>query len=375
MSEQVNKTEKKQYNFFVRTFIPNKNDNIVTIITKITVFICIIVFAICLYKVLPELIAQEKDKKMNEDIKNKIELNASGTFSIDKEKIDSIKQEVPEILDKFIDLYAENDELIGWIKVGHRIDYPVMMSKNENDFYLHHNFNKDYTESGSIFCDNHIVPCTDASNLIIYGHYFIGSDEYFSTLPYYDPNSMRSQEAFLEYYKQYPTLRFDTLYEEGTYKIFAGMYININRVDGYAYPYHTKRTFENEYQFMDFMGNIMDRSMFYTDVDVEYGDKILTLSTCYWHPLGRDYDTRFVLFARKVREGESPEVDVDKVTINPSPLYFDTYYNISGLKWEGRKWDLSLVKDFDKYTDIIDSQDNVELSVMPEKTETDKKEP
>ena len=62
-----------------------------------------------------------------------------------------------------------------------------------------------------------------------------------------------------------------------------------------------------------------------------------------------------------MREGESVEPDRSKITVNPSPLFFDTYYK-RGLAypWEGRNWDLSLVKDFDKYSDKVDSLDNME---------------
>jgi sortase B len=74
----------------------------------------------------------------------------------------------------------------------------------------------------------------------------------------------------------------------------------------------------------------MDRSLFFTDVDLEYGDELLTLSTCYY-PLTKDAaDTRFVVFARRLREGESAEVDTSKAVENSNPLYFDTYYKMNG---------------------------------------------
>ena len=83
----------------------------------------------------------------------------------------------------------------------------------------------------------------------------------------------------------------------------------------------------------------MDRSLFFTDVDLEYGDELLTLSTCYY-PLTKDAaDTRFVVFARRVREGESAEVDTSKAVENSNPLYFDTYYKMNGGSWNGRNWD------------------------------------
>jgi sortase B len=77
----------------------------------------------------------------------------------------------------------------------------------------------------------------------------------------------------------------------------------------------------------------------FTDVDIEYGDHILTLSTCYW-PFGHE-TTRVVLFARKVRDGESSEVNVDKASYNLGFLPFTLQANRLGNTWNGRTWDTS----------------------------------
>ena len=360
MSEHL----KKEKNLFVRMFIPTPGDTAGAIIRKTIFILCIAVVIFCAARVLPEYLRRSEDAHLIEDLAEKVEMNASGSFSVDEQKMDEIKQEVPEILDKFVDLYAENSDIVGWLTVGggeHLISYPVMMREDDTEYYLFRNFNKEDSISGSIFCDNHVLPFTDANNLLIYGHN-MSSGEYFGKLTYYNPYSTHAN-TFLEYYKQYPTLKFDTLWEEGTYKIFAGIFINTEDKDGYPYPYFQKRRFTNELEFMDFMGNIMDRSTFYTGVDVEYGDKIVTLSTCYYYPTGKNVDARFALFARKVREGEDPSVDVSKIVINPNPLFFDTYYRVVGGSWKGRTWNVDypwLVKDFDKYTDVIDSLDEVE---------------
>lgn len=343
----------------MRLFVPLKEDNTFVRIRKIIFIAAILVVIICGLCILANQATRAEDLHMNEDLQQMAQLNAEGTFSIESEKVEEIKAEVPEILDKFVELYNENSDIVGWLTVGDCISYPVMMNEEETDYYLYRNFYKQDSVSGSIFCDNHVLPITDANNLVIYGHN-MASGEYFANLNYYNPMSSRGEQSFINYYQEFPTLEFDTLYEEGTYKIFAGMYINTREEDGYPYPYYKKRQFKTEADFMDFMGNIMDRSLFYTDVDVEYGDQILTLSTCFWYPFEQDLDLRFVLFARKVRDGESADVDVSKLTINDDPLLFDTYYERMGGSWGGRNWDLSLVKDFDKYSDKVDSLDNYE---------------
>lgn len=358
MSEHL-KTKKR--NALVALFIPNGSDNIGAIIRKIVVLVAFAVAIACGIYVMTDFGQRKADENMNEDIREKLELNASGSFSISPQKVEEVKKEQPQIMDKFIDIYAQNSDLIGWIKIGHYIDYPVLLNKDDLDYYLTHNFNKEESVSGSVFIDNHIEPFTDANNLVVYAHN-MASGEYFATLNYYNPYSSK-KAGVSDYYKKYPTFNFDTLYEEGTYKIFAAMYINVDEQNGYPYPYHQKRQFKTEYEFMDFMGNIMDRSVFYTGVDVEYGDQIITLSTCFWLPFARDQlDARFAIFARKLRDGESPDVDTSKFTLNSDPLMFDLYYRTFGGSWGGRKWDLSLVKDFDKYSDQIDSLDEKEPS-------------
>lgn len=360
MSDHLN----KQQNVLVRMFVPTRGDSRGTVIRKTATVLCIVVAIVCAVVVVLEFTRRSEDAQMIDDLTDLMSASASGSFSIDEDKVEEIKQKEPEILDKFIDLYAENDEIVGWITVGggsRLISYPVMMNEDDTEYYLYRNFYKEDSISGSVFCDNHVLPFTDANNLLIYGHN-MASGEYFAKLTYYNPYSAHAND-FLEHYKKYPTLQFDTIWEEGTYKIFAGMFINVEEDDGYVYAYHRKRQFKSELEFMDFMGNIMDRSTFYTAVDVEYGDQIVSLSTCYYYPTGNDVESRFVLLARKVREGEDPSVDVDKVVVNPDPLFFDAYYRIVGGSWGGRTWDVDypwLVKDFDKYTDVIDSLGNTQ---------------
>lgn len=48
-------------------------------------------------------------------------------------------------------------------------------------------------------------------------------------------------------------------------------------------------------------------------VDVQYGDELITLSTCL---STSSKNSRYVLMARKVRPGESAAVEVDQVALN-----------------------------------------------------------
>ena len=89
MSENV-KTKKR--NFFVTMFIPNRSDNIGAIIRKIVVLAAFTVAIVCAVLVLTDFTTRKADENMNEDIREKLELNASGSFSISPQKVDEVKQ-------------------------------------------------------------------------------------------------------------------------------------------------------------------------------------------------------------------------------------------------------------------------------------------
>jgi sortase B len=165
------------------------------------------------------------------------------------------------------------------------------------------------------------------------------SGEFFASLGHYAPNDA-SREP-LAFYKVHPTVMLAT--PDGgsqTYKIFAGILANTQSQHGEVFQYTTKTQFTSADDFNNYIIEIMDRSWFFTDVDLTYGDQILTLSTCYW-PLGESIDTRWVIFARKVRPGESEYVDVTVAERNYQAKLFDYYYSVIGGQWYGSVWDKS----------------------------------
>ncbi len=254
------------------------------------------------------------------------------------------------------DFYNVNNDMVGWINIEIPgevdINEPVVQGEN-NTYYLTHDFNGNEVKEGAIFADfkYKFTTRTRPANIILYGHN-MASGRSFAKLTRYcvwNTSKITGQRLGISQYIASPTIKFDTVWEQGTYKIFAAMFVNTQTKNGSVFKYYKQRKIPNEKQFYDYIGNIMDRSMICTDVDLEYGDELLTLSTCYY-PLGKENaDTRFVVFARRVREGESEEVDTSKAYENPDPLYFDYYYQVRGGSWGGRNWDTSKVKGFDEF--------------------------
>ena len=60
---------------------------------------------------------------------------------------------------------------------------------------------------------------------------------------------------------------------------YYGMVIGLGMLAGIAIAcWKAKHTGQNEEEYMDFVNQIKNMSVIDTDVDVEYGDKLLTLS-------------------------------------------------------------------------------------------------
>lgn len=254
----------------------------------------------------------------------------------------------------FEDLLAINPDIVGWLTIDGVVNLPVMQT-TDNEYYLTHDFYNKPSKTGTLYVDYHnkVTAGGKPDNTVIYGHNDAGA-EYFGGLPNYFNYSMTTGDPNnISFYKNHPTVTYNTIYKNSTYKIFAGILTNVYDEDGTVFPYHTVRSFGSKSEFDNYCANILDRSNFINpDVDLQYGDKLLTLSTCMWNYgtpsiSAGEAHLRWVVFAREVRDGESASVDVSKAYANPDPLFYDAYYNnYAGGSWGGRKWPKELIKDF-----------------------------
>lgn len=344
-------------NIFLRVakyLLPWKNDSVVEIVRKVIFLTAAVVLAVSLISIAISAIDRADDAQDNNSLSEIYHGTTSGstTVQIDTPKREEIKKENPDVLEDFLPLLEINDDIIGWFTLGDEenpvIDY-VVVQGDDNDFYLTHNFKQEKSIGGAIFADSRdpITAESRPANIILYGHN-MASGEYFAKLMrYYNYRAYGNNG--MEFYNKYPTLTFSTLYKKSTYKIFAGMLVNTRYSEGEVFDYLAGRNFSSKEDFDNYVAQILDRSTFLNpDVNLKYGDNLLTMSTCSFD---LDYGTkkhnlRWVLFAREVRDGENPAVDVSKAYENPDPLYFDYYYSIYGGKWGGRKWPAEMIQGF-----------------------------
>lgn len=368
--DDIMTSKKKKPNFFVRALhaiFPAKGDGIGESVRKVIFDVAVVAFVITGGMVVKDIVVEwingasvdptvagwyidlENVEKTaankEEERKQQIEI-IKGTLKMTDAEIEKIEAEKPGIQPSFIKLYSENSDVVGWIRLGSdqdpvvNIDYPVVKGE-DNDYYLDHNYLKQEAQRGAIFADyrNVFEPDRLSANTILYGHNMWNGDTMFAKLSrYYTPKESSDP---LQFYRDHPTVTFNTLYEDAEWKVFACVLFNTQEELGEVYPYLNYRDFPNEASFNEFILDIMDRSVLWTDVDLTYGDEILTLSTCYYPYTKEVADTRVAVFCRKVRDGESAEVDVSKAKRNPDPLKFRFQYEREGGSWGGRKWDSS----------------------------------
>jgi len=80
-----------------------------------------------------------------------------------------------DVLARYQELYLQNEDMVGWISIdGTTINYPVMQTKDNPNYYLKRNFEKEYSDLGTPYIQEDCDLLT-SDNLIIYGHHISGN--------------------------------------------------------------------------------------------------------------------------------------------------------------------------------------------------------
>ena len=203
-------------------------------------------------------------------------------------------------------LVSRNSDCIGWISIENTaVDYPVMHTPDRPQKYLRRNFYQQYSDSGVPFLD---YRCTlDSDNLIIFGHNMRNGTMFSALKDYLNDGHPAS----------HPTILLET--EDGAheFKIFA--VVTVDKLDAW----HSFINAESEDAFNEAVQRIV-RNAYYTDGDVpEYGDRLLTLSTCY----GSTRSSRLIIIAKEekanVWKTESADAGTDGGNSDEGLLRYD----------------------------------------------------
>lgn len=193
--------------------------------------------------------------------------------------------EEAEVSVAFEDLYHKNSDIVAWITIaGTGVNYPVMHTPKKPDYYLYRNFEKEYSVSGVPFLDgkSSLDPATD--NLLIHGHNMKNGSMFAQLLAYQD-------EAFLQ---AHPSIELYTLDGKSTYDIMSVFPTSANKNDA-GFDYHNFIQAKDEEAFNQYVAKAKERTLFETGLEAQYGDQLMTLSTCAYHTA----NGRFVVVAKQ----------------------------------------------------------------------------
>lgn len=163
----------------------------------------------------------------------------------------------------FQNLHNENNDYLFWLYIPNtKIDYPVMMSRDNKD-YLHSSFYKEKLYSGTLFIDALSNKRENQENLIIYGHN-MKDGSMFGTLKKWRSEKYFNEHKFIEIY---------TEKEKRVYLIFAVREVSSNmnllhyKLDGFTNEEYIQDARNNNIHFREFE-------------DQYKNNQIMTLSTC-----------------------------------------------------------------------------------------------
>lgn len=250
----------------------------------------LVVMVVCLFQVGREYCLSMEYSKQQEELKELKEAE-DGVYEINvthakKDKTEEGEfeaglagEEVPVesanavIMDRYASLYEENHDLAGWLTIdGMVIDYPVMQCEDD-EYYLHHDFYGNDSKYGCLYVRGMADIHTPGTNFVIYGHN-MKDGAMFGDLDLY------KEERF---YREHPTISFDTLYEERSYEIVAVFLSQVYGPEEDVFKYYQFYQADTQEEFDYFYDNIKELSLYDTGVTAEFGDTFLTLSTCAYH--------------------------------------------------------------------------------------------
>lgn len=163
----------------------------------------------------------------------------------------------------FQNLHNENNDYLFWLYIPNtKIDYPVMMSRDNKD-YLHSSFYKEKLYSGTLFIDALSNKRENQENLIVYGHN-MKDGSMFGTLKKWRDGKYFHEHKFIEIY---------TEKEKRVYLIFAVREVSSNmsllhyKLDGFTNEEYIQDARNNNIHFREFE-------------DQYKNNQIMTLSTC-----------------------------------------------------------------------------------------------
>lgn len=247
------------------------------ILINILLAVALAVFAFSGYKLFSEIWQKQQEQNAFEELAQQVVVEETQQEFEDVD-IEQLK------LERYAQLKETNPHFVGWIRIdGTKVNYPVVHTPSDPEYYLRRAFDGSYSISGTPFlgegCD------VNSTNVLIYGHRMNNDTMFTALLDYTD-------KAFWEEHRE---IQFDTTEKLQTYEVVSAFYISIN-FEEEANPFHWYSYCGDisgaDYQY--YINEIKARAYYDTGIEISEGDKLITLTTCAYN----DEEQRFVVVAK-----------------------------------------------------------------------------
>ncbi len=196
------------------------------------------------------------------------------------------------VANPYAENYLANEDMAAWLVIpGTNIDYPVMWTPKDENFYLYKDFNGKKNSNGCLILDTDSCMDPLTTNLIIHGHNMKSGAMFGNLTDYEDP----------DYYEDHKQIILYTEECQRNYEVIAVFRSQVFKKKDNVFKFYKFFQADTEEEFQDFYTNIKKMSIYDTGVTAEFGDRFITLSTCVYHV----ENGRFVVVAKEEEPGDT----------------------------------------------------------------------
>lgn len=186
---------------------------------------------------------------------------------------------------EYLTLCKQNSDFAAWLHIDNtNINYPVMLTPDEPEYYLHRAFDKTSSQSGTPFIG--AGGSLDSNLFIIYGHNMKNATM-FGTLDWY------TEKGFWE---KTPAISLTTVTEHRTYEVFAAVETRVLYEEEAGFRWYDLSGELTEEAFDKLTAWLSENALYDTGIVPAYGEQIVLLSTCSYHTK----NGRFLIAARRI---------------------------------------------------------------------------
>ncbi len=244
------------------------------IVFTVVITALVVIIAVCGGILIHDCAKTKSDEKKYEEIASSYAHGTEPTAAT--EVTDASGVPLPPNPIDFAGLWKnENDEIYSWLTVPNtNVDYPVLRSRTDDNFYIDHGVDKQYSASGAIY--SQYCNSKDYSDrvTVLYGHN-MRAGTMFATLH-------RFEDA--DFFDKNKTMTVYTPYKKLDYEIVSAFVYDDSHI-------MNSFDFNKDEVYKSFLDNVLDPRSLQSNVrkgaKLDTSDRILILSTCLNYGEGR----------------------------------------------------------------------------------------